>query len=108
MTPPATAFWQPAPGGVVIAVWVTPKAKRAAIDGVRAAADGALALAVKVTAAPDKGAANEAVERLLADLLGVPRTAVTVASGHISRHKRIRIAGDTAALTAALARFAGG
>jgi hypothetical protein len=74
---------------VVIAVRVTPRSSRDAIEGV----DEAGELRVRVTAPPADGAANAAVVKLLAKTLGVPKGAVTLASGATSRHKRLRIDG---------------
>lgn len=51
------------------------------------------ALRVDVTAAPERGRANDAVVRLLATALGVTRTDVNVRQGHTSRDKRIDVAG---------------
>lgn len=59
-------------------------------------------LSVKLCAAPTDGAANEALVRLLAKALGVARRDVTLASGAISRLKRLDIQGDPARLAAAL------
>ena len=42
---------------------------------------------VRVTAAPEHGRANDAVLRLLADTLSVPREALTIVSGHSTRDK---------------------
>ena len=87
--------------GIRIAVRAQPKAGRDAIDGVRSLPDGER-LAIKVTAAPERGRANMAIVALLAKVLGVPPSAVTVASGVTGRDKVIAIAGDPAAL---LSRF---
>jgi uncharacterized protein (TIGR00251 family) len=51
------------------------------------------ALKIKVTAPPEKGRANEAVVSLLAERLGLPADAVTVANGHSSPSKVIVING---------------
>jgi uncharacterized protein (TIGR00251 family) len=72
-----------------MAVRVTPRASRDAIESV----DDAGALRVRVTAAPADGAANTAVTRLVAKAAGLPRSAVSVASGATSRHKRLRLEG---------------
>lgn len=48
---------------------------------------------VRVTAAPERGRANEAVLRLLADVLALPRTALTLVSGHGAREKVIELTG---------------
>jgi uncharacterized protein (TIGR00251 family) len=48
---------------------------------------------IRVAAAPEGGRANEAVIRLLADTLSVPRDAVTLVSGHSGRDKIVELAG---------------
>ena len=53
---------------------------------------------VRVTAAPEVGRANDAVLRLLADVLAVPRSAVTLVSGHSARDKIVELAGVGPAL----------
>lgn len=53
--------------------------------------DDAGVLLVRVTAPPVEDAANDALARLVAHELGVPRTAVRLESGTRSRSKRIRV-----------------
>ncbi len=48
---------------------------------------------VRVSAAPERGRANDAVVRLLANRLGVPRDTVSVVSGQASRDKVIELRG---------------
>ena len=61
------------------------------------------ALKVRVSAPPEKGKANAAVCKLLAQQHGLPKGAVTVVQGHGSARKRLRVDGvDTAALQARL------
>lgn len=48
---------------------------------------------VRVTAAPERGRANDAVVRLLAERLHVPRSSVSVVSGHSSREKIVELHG---------------
>jgi uncharacterized protein len=48
---------------------------------------------VRVTAAPENGRANDAVVRLLAELLGVARGDVTIVAGHGSRDKVVELTG---------------
>ena len=69
--------------------------------------DGRDWLAVRLTAAPSDGAANEALVRLVAKALGVARRDVTLASGATSRLKRLRISGDPARLATALNHIIG-
>jgi uncharacterized protein (TIGR00251 family) len=52
---------------------------------------------VRVTAAPERGRANDAVVRLLAERLGVPRASVAVVSGHTGREKIVELRGLDAA-----------
>ena len=48
---------------------------------------------VRVSAAPERGRANDAVVGLLAERLGVPRSSVTVVSGHTARDKVVELRG---------------
>jgi len=48
---------------------------------------------VRVAAPPEGGRANEAVVRLLAETLSLPRGAVTLVSGHGARDKVVRLDG---------------
>jgi uncharacterized protein (TIGR00251 family) len=80
----------PSRDGVVIEVRVIPRASRPGPAGAR---DGALLL--RLQAPPVDGAANAEAVHILADLLGVPRRAVTILSGHHSRRKRIAVTGLT-------------
>jgi uncharacterized protein YggU (UPF0235/DUF167 family) len=85
-----------------VTVRLTPKGSRDAIEGIARLADGRVVLKARVRAAPHEGAANAALIRLMAAALHVPPRQVSVASGATTRIKRIEIAGDAAALAAAL------
>ena len=76
---------------VSFGVRVHPGARKNAITG---ETDGALKLSL--TAPPAKGRANQACVEFLANLLKVPRSSVTIASGQWGRNKVIRVAGVTA------------
>ena len=99
-----SAAWRPDGDGVVLALRVTPRAGRDAVGGLRDTGGGA-ALELRVRAAASDGAANEAVLRLLAERLGVPKRAVALKSGAASRLKLARIDGPPDAIIAALARL---
>jgi uncharacterized protein (TIGR00251 family) len=73
---------------VVLAVIATPRAGVTALAGI----DGD-ALRVRVAAPPVDGAANAALVRYLADLLGVPKSRVEVLAGQTGRRKRILVSG---------------
>jgi uncharacterized protein (TIGR00251 family) len=79
------------PEGASFAVKVHPRAKQDAISGVFGDA-----LKVDLTAPPVEGKANEALTRFFAELLKVPRSSVTIASGKANRLKMIHVAGLTA------------
>jgi len=53
---------------------------------------------VRVAAAPEHGRANDAVVRLLAETIGVPREDVAVVAGRGSRDKTIELTGVGQAL----------
>jgi uncharacterized protein len=53
---------------------------------------------VRVTEAPERGRANEAVLRLLSETLALPRTALTLVSGHGAREKTVELTGMGPAL----------
>jgi hypothetical protein len=57
-------------------------------------------LKVSVNAPPVDGKANEAMQRVLAETFGVPRSAVTILRGETGKRKTVRIAGVTAAAAA--------
>jgi hypothetical protein len=77
--------------GVTFAVKVHPRAKKNTITGVFGNA-----LKVSLTAPPSDGKANAACVELLAKVLKVPRSSVTIASGQTSRGKIVRVAGLSA------------
>ena len=84
--------------GVDLFVRLTPKAALDRIDGVEATADGRSHLKIRVRAVPENGAANAALERVLAKALGVPTSSVSVVAGSTSRLKTLRVSGDAATL----------
>jgi uncharacterized protein (TIGR00251 family) len=76
-----------ADGQLSLFVKVTPKSSRTRIIG--RMVDGTLKIAV--AAAPEKGRANAALCDFLARELGIPKSAVSVESGHTSSRKRMKI-----------------
>jgi len=65
---------------------VIPRARRNQVGGER---DGRLV--VRTTAAPVDGRANDAVVRLVAEHLGVPRRHIELVAGERSRDKTLRV-----------------
>jgi hypothetical protein len=74
-----------------LAIYVTPRSAKPGIGGWRKGADGREELEVRVSEAPTDGVANAAVVKLLAKVLGISRSQVTIVSGGTSRHKRIEL-----------------
>ncbi len=77
------------PGELRFAVRLTPRAGLDRVDGVERGA-----LRCRVAAAPADGAANEALVRLLARELDVPRAAIRLVGGDRSRDKLVAVAAD--------------
>lgn len=94
--------------GADLFVRLTPKSSRDGLEGVATAADGAAHVKARVRAVPEKGAANTALERLVARTLGVPASSVAVVAGGTARLKTVRIAGEPAALSQLLDGLAAG
>jgi hypothetical protein len=76
------------PHGTILPVRAQPGARKDAILGERAGA-----LRVSVTAAPERGRANEAIVELLSESLGLKRSAIRLIGGEMSRDKRLLIEG---------------
>ena len=76
------------PGGVRIRIRVQPRASRSEVAGVQGND-----LKVRLTAPPVEGAANDALIRFLAESLDVPRSSLSLVSGHASRTKVVELRG---------------
>lgn len=81
---------------------VTPKSSRDGIDGLVETAQGP-ALKVRVRAVAEDGAANAALEKVVAGWLGLAASRVTVRRGGKSRVKVLGIAGEPAEIEALVA-----
>ncbi|WAJ27794.1 DUF167 domain-containing protein [Antarcticirhabdus aurantiaca] len=93
--------------GVALRVRLTPKAARDGVDGaVALPPPDAAALAIRLRARPVEGQANAALVAFLAELLGLPRSAVSLQKGTASRIKTVLLRGDPEALAQALAELA--
>lgn len=97
--------WTVGDGGVVLAVRLTPRGGRDAIEGV-AQSSGGPVLQVRVRPPPHDGEANAALIRMIARALGVAPRAVSLIAGASARVKRLKIAGSAIALAAALETIA--
>jgi uncharacterized protein len=77
--------------GVTFRIKVQPRARKNALIGELGGA-----LKIRVTAPPVDGRANDDCVTLLAAALKVPRSAVTITSGHSGRAKVIHVQGISA------------
>ena len=98
----AETCWQASTTGIRLKLKVQPKARRNAIDGAMADAEGGAVLKLAVTAPPEDGKANQAVIALLAKELGVAKAAISVVAGATDRRKLVEIRGNPAELGVAL------
>jgi uncharacterized protein len=80
--------------------------------GVAASGEGGRVLKATVTAPAEAGRANEALLRLLARKLHLPRRDFSIIAGSAARNKTVRIAGDPQQLfekiSSEIARLSGG
>ena len=74
--------------GVRLAIQVQPRASRTELAGLHGAA-----IKIRLAAPPIDGAANDALIRFLAELLGIPRAAITISSGQSGRRKSVMVTG---------------
>lgn len=85
----STPHWSKTVGNP-FAVRVTPKAfaNRIKVEGL---SDGSTVVRVYVTTVPEDGKANQAVIKLLAKELGVPRSSVSIVRGLKERNKLVQL-----------------
>jgi hypothetical protein len=72
----------------ILALYVQPKSSRTRVTGRH---DGSLKLTI--TAPPVEGKANTQITTFLAKLFKIPKSSVTLVSGHQGRHKRVAVTG---------------
>ena len=77
-------------GGVIVRIHLQPRASKTEICGIQGDE-----LKVRVTSPPVDDAANRLCVDFFAKSFKLSRSAVTIISGHKSRHKRVHISGAT-------------
>jgi uncharacterized protein YggU (UPF0235/DUF167 family) len=90
---------------VRLAVRLTPRAGRSALDGVMIGPDRRPVLRLRVAAPPVEGAANAALTALLTSALRLRRSDVEIMSGETGRLKMVQLRGDGPAIAARLAAW---
>jgi len=93
------------PAGVSVRIRVTPGAGRSEVAGLHLDAAGAVALAVRVTARPEKGKATAAAIETLARALHMPPSSLSLKCGGKNRTKLIAVAGDARRIEQAVRRL---
>jgi uncharacterized protein (TIGR00251 family) len=87
--------------GAILSVKVRARARRNGVSGMR---EGMLL--IDVTAAPEKGRANQTVLTIMADALGLPKSSLEIVSGATSTRKRVLVRGiSVEPLRASLASY---
>ena len=74
------------PGGIRLALQITPNAKRSEVIGVLDEV-----LKIRLQAQPIEGKANDALVRYIADTLKVPKSAVRITHGQTNKRKLLEI-----------------
>jgi len=75
----------------LISIRVTPRSSNPGVGEWKTDPAGGAFLEVRVAAGPTDGDANEEVIRLLAKAVGLPKSRLSIASGHTARLKRIEL-----------------
>jgi uncharacterized protein (TIGR00251 family) len=83
--------------GCTFRVRVVPRGRRDEVMGLHGDA-----LKIRLAAPPERGKANRALQRFLAERLGVSSSAIEILSGHTSRQKRVCVEGVSAVAVRAL------
>jgi len=92
-------------GCLLVDLRLQPGASRAKVDGLAVLDDGATVLKLRVTEPPEDGKANAALIRLLAKAWKLPKSSLSLVTGHTDRRKTLAVAGDPAALRRDLERW---
>lgn len=88
----------------MLSIRVTPRSAKPGIGEWRTDPGGRPFLDVRVAAAPADGAANDEIVKLLARVLDLPKSSLTIVSGHHARLKRIEVPLDEIEIRARISR----
>ncbi len=84
--------------GLRLFVRVAPKAGRSGLVRIERDAAGDARLRVAVAEPPDRGRANAALVKLLAKILGLPKSRIRIMAGETARTKTLLVEGDATVL----------
>ena len=102
MTSNAPVWYVVRGADLLLRLRIQPRASKEGIEGVR---EGRLR--VRVSSPPVDGAANEALLRILADVIGVPRRSIALTRGVKSRDKDVIVQGVAPRASELIARLIG-
>jgi uncharacterized protein (TIGR00251 family) len=89
MNKPELPFLTTHENGLILRVYVQPRASKNQICGIQGDE-----LKIRLTSPPVDGAANKLCREFIADLFDVSKSSVEILSGETSRHKRLRISSN--------------
>ena len=89
MNKPKLPFLTILDSGLILSVYVQPRASKNQICGIQGDE-----LKIRLTSPPVDGAANKLCREFVADLFNVSKSYVEIIAGETSRHKRLRINGS--------------
>lgn len=95
------------PRGLRLAVRLTPRAGRNAVQGVTEEPDGRRVARLQIAAPPVEGEANAALVAFVARSLGLPRRHVSILSGETGRTKLLLLEGEADLLSRKVADWLG-
>ena len=95
-------FIKPHKDGVTFSLHLQPSAGSDRILEIRITAEGEAVLRAQVTAAPEKGKANDALIKMLAKAWGFAKSDLSILTGRSGRRKVILIKGDRKEVIATL------
>ncbi len=90
------------PKGTYLHIRARPKSGRDEVLGLVVSSTGSTSLAVKVTAIPDKGKANQAVIEVLAKAMHISKSSFRLVSGETSRDKVLEVVANLSTIEAFL------
>lgn len=99
MNLPEQGFYTVRPRDIVLRIRAKPGARAERVAGVRGDS-----LVVEVRAAPERGKANAAVIRVLADALGIHASSIALKTGHAAPRKTFTLPADARPALVRLAR----
>ena len=86
----------------MLRIRLTPRGGRDAIDGITSLDNGQSVIKARVAGPPEDGKANAALIRLLAKVLHIPASTLTITAGHTARLKTVAVTGDVSSVQAKL------